>query len=259
MTIGEQLKKVRRSLNLTQTEMCAGVVTESFYSRVENGKSEINIDDLIAILKQNHVSVRDFFNVFDQSMPRSFQYRCILSAINNRDVTWLKKEQKDKPIFKAELTAVIATLTNKDANLSDTARRKIKSNFGRLGKWDEAALWNLASFMSLYDVSELKLLITDIYENKNSIGLTDSSVLTALANVMVGYLGRMYQEKDLDSVLQTIEFIEKMPANPIIMFHKLIAIYYLVLINHDQKQLDLIIKVLQKNSYDNYLACLPQR
>ena len=60
MTIGEQLREIRDSLNLTQTQMCAGVVTESFYSRVENGKSEINIDDLLAILKQNHVSVRDF-------------------------------------------------------------------------------------------------------------------------------------------------------------------------------------------------------
>ena len=66
MTIGEQLREIRDSLNLTQTQMCAGAVTESFYSRVENGKSEINIDDLLGILKQNHASVRDFFSVFDQ-------------------------------------------------------------------------------------------------------------------------------------------------------------------------------------------------
>ena len=46
-------------------------------------------------------------------MQRKIQYRCIRSAINNRNVAWLKKEQKDEPIFKAELTAVIATLTNK--------------------------------------------------------------------------------------------------------------------------------------------------
>ncbi|WP_158304584.1 helix-turn-helix domain-containing protein [Lactobacillus helveticus] len=58
-------------MNLTQKEMCAGVVTESFYSRVENRKSEINIDDLLAILKKNHVSIRDFFGVFDHSMQRS--------------------------------------------------------------------------------------------------------------------------------------------------------------------------------------------
>lgn len=32
MTIGEQLREIRDSLNLTQTQMCAGAVTESFYS-----------------------------------------------------------------------------------------------------------------------------------------------------------------------------------------------------------------------------------
>lgn len=257
MTIGEQLREIRDSLNLTQTQMCAGVVTESFYSRVENGKNEINIDDLLAILKQNHVSVRDFFSVFDQSMQRKIQYHCIRSAINNRNVAWLKKEQKDEPIFKTEFTAVIATLTNKKADLSDDAQRKIKSNFGRLGKWDETALWNLASFMSLYDTSEIKILITDIYENKNSIGLNDSLTLAALVNVMMSYLGRSYQENDLGSVLQTIQFIKELPTNLVIMFHKLVTIYYQALINHDQKRLDLITKVLQKNGYDNYLAWLP--
>ena len=59
MTIGEQLREIRDSLNLTQTQMCAGVVTESFYSRVENGKSEINIDDLLAILKIGRASCRE--------------------------------------------------------------------------------------------------------------------------------------------------------------------------------------------------------
>ena len=151
MTIGERLREIRDSINLTQTEMCAGVVTESFYSRVENGKSEINIDDLLAILKQNHVSVRDFFSVFDQSMQRKIQYRCIRSAINNRNVAWLKKEQKDEPIFKAELTAVIATLTNKKADLSDDAQRKIKSNFGRLGKWDVICQLNMTHHRVMED------------------------------------------------------------------------------------------------------------
>lgn len=254
MTIGEQLREIRDSLNLTQTEMCAGVVTASFYSRVENRKSEINIDDLLAILKQNHVSIRDFFGVFDQSMQRSIQYCCIQSAINNRNLAWLKKVQTDEPGFEVELTAIIATLLNKKAHLSDAARRKIKSNFGRLGQWDETALWNMASFMSLYDTNELKILITDIWENRDSINLNNSSTLVALANVMMNYLGRLYQEKDLGAVLETIHFIKDLPTNPVIMFQKLVAIYYLALINHDQKRLNLIIQVLQKNGYDNYLV-----
>ncbi|GFP05522.1 hypothetical protein LMG22465_15350 [Lactobacillus helveticus] len=112
----------------------------------------------------------------------------------------------------------------------------------------------MASFMSLYDTNELKILITDILENRDSINLNNSSTLVALANVMMNYLGRLYQEKDLGAVLETIHFIKDLPTNPVIMFQKLVAIYYLALINHDQKRLNLIIQVLQKNGYDNYLV-----
>lgn len=144
MTIGERLREIRDSMNLTQTEMCAGVVTESFYSRVENGKSEINIDDLLAILKNNHISVRDFFGVFDQTMKQNIQYHRFLLAINNHDKTWLEKEKADNLTLKAEFTAVIASLDNKKVKLSIEERKKIKSNFGKLGQWNESTLWNLA-------------------------------------------------------------------------------------------------------------------
>ena len=54
MTIGEQLKKTRTLLGLTQTQMCSGIVTESFYSRVERGLSEINATDLFRILNEHN-------------------------------------------------------------------------------------------------------------------------------------------------------------------------------------------------------------
>ena len=43
MTIGEQLKKTRNMLELTQLQMSAGIITESFYSKVERDKSKIEI------------------------------------------------------------------------------------------------------------------------------------------------------------------------------------------------------------------------
>lgn len=35
MTIGELLKQTRQSLDLTQTEMAAGIVSTSYYSKFE--------------------------------------------------------------------------------------------------------------------------------------------------------------------------------------------------------------------------------
>ena len=42
MTIGEALKQIRKQAGLTQTQMTAGLITESFYSKVERGVHAID-------------------------------------------------------------------------------------------------------------------------------------------------------------------------------------------------------------------------
>ena len=61
MTIGERLKELRLFLGLTQEEMTQGIVSESFYSKVERGTSKINILDLLEILNKNGINLEDFF------------------------------------------------------------------------------------------------------------------------------------------------------------------------------------------------------
>ena len=43
-SIGEALKEERRSLGLTQEQFIKGIISESFYSKVERGKNEIVAD-----------------------------------------------------------------------------------------------------------------------------------------------------------------------------------------------------------------------
>ena len=50
MTIGQALKSLRLHAGMTQTEMAAGIVTESFYSKVERGVHAIDANVLIQIL-----------------------------------------------------------------------------------------------------------------------------------------------------------------------------------------------------------------
>lgn len=62
MLIGERLRELRLFLGLTQAEMCQGIISESFYSRVERGTRKISIFDLLAILNKNGLHLEDFFN-----------------------------------------------------------------------------------------------------------------------------------------------------------------------------------------------------
>ena len=50
MTVGEALKQMRLQAGLTQTEMTAGVVSESFYSKIERGVHAVDVQVLINIL-----------------------------------------------------------------------------------------------------------------------------------------------------------------------------------------------------------------
>lgn len=87
MTIGQQLKKSRLLFGLTQEEMSAGIVSESFYSRVERDKNAITINKLIAMLNANNISLNDFFKTFDNDgMPELKLQRQIYSAFNDRDL-----------------------------------------------------------------------------------------------------------------------------------------------------------------------------
>ena len=61
MTIGQALKDTRKALGLTQTEMAAGIVSPSFYSKVERGVHDIGADELLAILNANNINYTEFF------------------------------------------------------------------------------------------------------------------------------------------------------------------------------------------------------
>ena len=100
MTIGQQLKKFRLLLGLSQADMAAGIVTASFYSKVERDQSEIVIDKLVEILNAHNISLYDFFKVFDEeNLPNLNLSRKVYSYFDNRDLDKLialKKSINDK-------------------------------------------------------------------------------------------------------------------------------------------------------------------
>ena len=61
-SIGEALKEERQSLGLTQEQFTKGIISESFYSKVERGKNEIVAIDLLRILAANNISEEEFLS-----------------------------------------------------------------------------------------------------------------------------------------------------------------------------------------------------
>lgn len=68
MKIGKALKKLRKSLGLTQAQMIKGSkITITHYSKMEKGQNRIFVDDLIQILQLRGISISLFFKKYFSS------------------------------------------------------------------------------------------------------------------------------------------------------------------------------------------------
>lgn len=85
MNIGETLKSMRLHAGLTQTEMAAGIVSESYYSKVERGVHDISADALFKILIKHHLDPVSFFMKMSYR-KRIIIYWAILLRLNLRKV-----------------------------------------------------------------------------------------------------------------------------------------------------------------------------
>ena len=262
MTIGQQLKKTRLLFGLTQEEMSAGIVSESFYSRVERDKNAITINKLIAMLNANNISLNDFFKTFDnEGMPELKLQRQIYSAFNDRDLDQLHQIEKtlssknDVLYFKTKL--IIATLEHRSIKMPDSIRKQLKTNLIDLDL-KEQDFWDLAISVPLYQFSELTPLMSYIIAHFSKLDLDNPQVVISLMNLLIGYLDRAYREKHLVEAKKTLNFANKIPNDFEIMFHKLIIKYYSALIDKNLEMAKGITDLLQICGYQRYIDMLPQ-
>lgn len=114
MKIGTQLKTTRLLLGLTQEQFSAGIVTESYYSRVESNKSNISMDSLLKILNYNQVSLYDFF---EPIIRENINQELILAFIN---LDSKKIEQLDLADGNEQMLAKIMLAILKKNNLNNS-------------------------------------------------------------------------------------------------------------------------------------------
>ncbi|WP_236629366.1 MULTISPECIES: helix-turn-helix domain-containing protein [Lactobacillus] len=139
MTIGQALKQVRVQTGLTQTQMAAGIVTTSFYSKVERGVHSIDADVLVKILSANHVDVVDFFQRLNfQSFKENPNFELINQisfAQNRKDLKTLDQivakiksgEVKDSFQLEFRLQNAYAWVTHSNQMVTPEMKQKIKA------------------------------------------------------------------------------------------------------------------------------------
>lgn len=242
--IGMRLKNTRKFLGLTQSQFSAGIVTESFYSRVENGRSNISMSKLIELLNYHQVSLYDFF---EPAFEGDIEQQAILAFID-KDIVRLEAYQPINEKQETALSLMISILgapvcSDSEDALADYLKNSDDSEKNIFAWCLLAHLCSLAELGTIVDQVILALPAN-----------TEDLSLRILVNTLITCLNRFYQAKMFDEARITSELIQVMPKRTVLVLEHLVAKYYLSLLNGQEKQAARIKQLLQENGYAQILS-----
>lgn len=254
ITVGEKLQLMRLSLGLNQTEMTNKVISRSFYSRVENNKSNVNIEDLLAILNIQGISVIDFFADFvnNHSHKYLFQER-ITSSFNINDIDGLKQIKADPNLTDIRIKQILEYMINKligNVSVPSVVKNNLKHDILQFDKWDEESLWIFSNVMDLYNFSELQGMVNSIFNHYKKSKMCEEYSLQLIALIAVQYLHLCSKQGNaVLEIKKTCNYLEKLPyVNKIFLF-KLIGSYYKAMSNGDNESADNILQLVKDCGY----------
>lgn len=251
MNIGKQLKNFRILLGLTQEQFSAGIMTESFYSRVENNKTSISMKNLLAILNYHHIALRDFFDSVDVEDPK----KKIMESFLDHDIDELEGYQNSIVAgkYQLEFKLMFAILKHETAELPDEIKQEAKRQLLQIGKLNEDSLFNVNLLIPVIDFQSLKILM-DYLLKANEVKEFDDFAARLLYHSCLAFLERCYQEKDLAEMKKVLQFLRDAPRTSMLFLEKKLADCYRYLLNGDHAQLKNSIEVLKLCGYGRFVT-----
>lgn len=179
MEVGELLKQERKKRGFTQTEMSAGVISTSYYAKVEKGIHQITVDNLIAILEIHEI---DFFAFFQQvqhkrrPLEKSFR-EWVTSNITKdyykQDQEHLKElkrtvidnkniKPKEREVTIALIDIVLANLKDEMKDIDGETKTVLKNWLFDGSTWNRTTLSLYCNIIDLYDFETNELFIQSI-------------------------------------------------------------------------------------------------
>ncbi|WP_419513326.1 helix-turn-helix domain-containing protein [Lactobacillus kimbladii] len=265
--IGKKLKSLRQELGLTQTEMAAGVISVSFYSKVERGLNDIGVNDFLDILQEHNISPQKFFEDFKTNKDSRKQVlvlmnRFINAAYGDNDLE-LKKIIKALELIKPKTAFIKFSLlqanliekthdTNAINQLDKVQKNKIKKVIFQKDT-DENEYHRiilLANIIQIYSFDEASFLINNIINRYQKVDKLDKNIMVALSVLMINYTDLCYKEKKYSLCSLPLKYVEKLPNDIELAFTKILGKYYNDLIKDKKVEAKNIRDVLIQAGYN---------
>ncbi len=261
MTIGELLKEYRLKNGLTQKQFADGIISTSYYSKVEKNEHRITVEDLVTILEHNNIAMWSFFRKL--SLKGDLQHEYIIKLEN--DVLDAYYHSDRKRIQKIREEVKRSTASNKDEYLLTIdgwleilkkddeepnleVRKALKDKIFNIPDINKDKLNLFCNFMEFYDL-ESNVMITKNAINK-FIDSNDTESQEILLAIMDNLLYLSIKENNFNYVNYIISNAEKLPLKPQFYFYQNIISFYKHLTNYhfngDKDDID-VCRVIVKN------------
>lgn len=270
MTIGQALKRERTRLNLSQKEMAQGILSRSYYGKVETDKSEITADKLIKLLKFHQIDIHSFFENLDDTKTTSADFEENLSnqlanafyTQNLDEVKRLKKKiDQTKVSNELRLRAIltIATLTNNFSNIDAATKQRIRQLLF-VDNWTDNQ-WTLRLFgnsMQLFSSRYLDIYMLQILRRYQNISKFPIKVQERICTIYINYLFNTYQAPNMKVWEKISTSLKNTTQYPSLTSYRIVGLYFFAFHEKDADTTKEILVILDKSGDTRMIPLLPK-
>ncbi len=245
MEIGQALYTYRKKLGLTQGAMAAGIITVSYYSKVEKGSHRISAENLFAILASHSIDIQEFMDLISQDLDQSqysfkdFDQRITDAYFNNQldDLIGLAVSLQLakglpanlKQVLEAKLILCQYLLTDKLEELKETSKIFIKDKIFSTSDWDDLSLALFANSLVLYDLESNHWIINNILSKK--LRRFTKKQRNIILTVLINFIGVCIYHSEYNLANYYIRQAQKEAARTDNFFQKLVLEFYRLLLS----------------------------
>lgn len=269
--VGVELKRIRKSLGLTQAEMTLNgkIISIGQYSKVENGIHEIGVDTLLKILTaHDEINVQTFFinleknytKVDNEFSPEILSEKLMLAFYKNDllEAQKLKKQidnLKENKELKLRAVITVAVLSGTILNLDEKTKEDLSKNMFINDNWtkEKDSLRLFSNSMIIIDRNILPTLMKSVLRTYSDEERLSVEVQERISSICINYLYVCFKKHILNNVEETIAFLKKLSESPSLMFNKILGYYFECLFNGNDSDASKIRDILAKSECNQFL------
>jgi transcriptional regulator with XRE-family HTH domain len=269
--VGAELKRIRKSLGLTQAEMTLNgkIISIGQYSKVENGIHKIGVDTLLKILTaHDEINVQTFFinleknytKVDNEFSPEILSEKLMLAFYKNDllEAQKLKKQidnLKENKELKLRAVITVAVLSGTILNLDEKTKEDLSKNMFINDNWtkEKDSLRLFSNSMIIIDRNILPTLMKSVLRTYSDEERLSVEVQERISSICINYLYICFKKHILNNVEETIAFLRKLSESPSLMFNKILGYYFECLFNGNDSDASKIRDILAKSECNQFL------